>query len=93
MATGHDKQGTWLEVRDRGPGIPPDRIDALKAPFARGSASRSGTPGAGLGLAIADRVAQAHGARFDLLPRLDGGLTARVHWPHKTPVRKPGPGH
>jgi two-component system osmolarity sensor histidine kinase EnvZ len=85
VATGHDKQGIWLDVRDRGPGIPPDRIDALKAPFARGTASRSGAPGAGLGLAIVDRVAQAHGARFDLLPRLDGGLTARVHWPIKAP--------
>lgn len=93
VATGHDKEGVWLEVRDRGPGIPPDRVDALKAPFARGTASRSGTPGAGLGLAIVSRVAQAHGARFDLLPRLDGGLAARVHWPCQTPVRKPVPGH
>jgi two-component system, OmpR family, osmolarity sensor histidine kinase EnvZ len=31
-----------------------------------------------LGLAIANRVAQVHGGRLDLLPREGGGLEARV---------------
>ena len=85
VVTGQDKLGVWLEVRDRGPGIPADRIDALKVPFARGNVSRSGISGAGLGLAIVERIAQAHGARFDLSPRLDGGLVAKVQWPITTP--------
>lgn len=82
VATGDDHGMLWLEVRDRGPGIDPARVDALKEPFARGDAARSGPSGAGLGLAIAERVAKAHdGARFELLQRDGGGLVARVTWP------------
>jgi two-component system, OmpR family, osmolarity sensor histidine kinase EnvZ len=81
VATGHDAQGPWLEVRDRGPGIAPERIDTLKQPFARGDAARGNPVGAGLGLAIVERIAQAEGARFSLLPREGGGLVARVQWP------------
>jgi two-component system osmolarity sensor histidine kinase EnvZ len=81
LATGHDGTGLWLEVRDRGPGIDPATAESLKEPFARGDRARGGPAGAGLGLAIVDRVARAHGARFELLPREGGGLVARVAWP------------
>ena len=81
VATGEDGGALWLEVRDRGPGIDPARVDALKEPFARGDQARGGPSGAGLGLAIVDRVAKAHGARFELLPRAGGGLVARIEWP------------
>jgi two-component system osmolarity sensor histidine kinase EnvZ len=37
--------------------------------------------GAGLGLAIVDRVARLHGGRFDLLARDGGGTLARVALP------------
>ena len=86
VATGHDAKGLWLEVRDRGPGMAPERIDALKQPFARGDAARGNPVGAGLGLAIVDRIAKAHGARFELLPREGGGLVARVQWPSIAPA-------
>jgi two-component system osmolarity sensor histidine kinase EnvZ len=81
VATGEQHGVLWLEVRDRGPGIEAARVEALKQPFARGDQARGGPAGAGLGLAIADRVAKAHGARFDLLPREGGGLVARVTLP------------
>ena len=82
VATGEQRDiSIWLEVRDRGPGIAPDRVDMLKQPFLRGESTRDGPAGAGLGLAIVDRVAQAQGARFELLPRDGGGLVARVTWP------------
>jgi len=81
VATGHGPAGLWLEVRDRGPGIAPADAEALKEPFARGDRARGGPAGAGLGLAIVDRIAKAHGARFELLPREGGGLVARVTWP------------
>ena len=70
-----------LEVLDRGPGIPADEVDRLKRPFTRLDAARSGRGGAGLGLAIVERVAHAHGGRFELAPRQGGGLTARVVLP------------
>ena len=55
-----------IEVSDRGPGIDPAHARDLVRPFSRGDAARGGD-GAGLGLAIAERVAAAHGGalRFD----------------------------
>jgi two-component system osmolarity sensor histidine kinase EnvZ len=67
-----------VDVLDRGPGIPESEAERLKRPFTRLDAARSGPGGAGLGLAIVERIAQAHRGRLDLLPREGGGLTARL---------------
>jgi len=80
LACGGDGGAAWIEVRDRGPGIAPGRVDELKRPFQRGDAARGGKPGSGLGLAIVERIARADGARLSLLPRDGGGLVARVQW-------------
>jgi len=74
----------WLDVADRGAGIPPDQVERLKQPFTRASAARAredGAAGAGLGLAIVDRIARIHGGSFDLSPRDGGGTVARVALP------------
>ena len=73
-----------IEVADRGPGIAPTDVERLKQPFTRASVSRArddSAPGAGLGLAIVDRIARLHGGRFDLLQRDGGGTIARVTLP------------
>jgi two-component system osmolarity sensor histidine kinase EnvZ len=70
-----------LCVRDRGPGIPPPLVEHLKQPFTRRDDARSGASGAGLGLAIAERVARLHGGRLELLPRDGGGLEAALVLP------------
>jgi len=70
-----------IEVRDRGPGIPAAEADRLKLPFTRLEAARSNAVGAGLGLAIVERIARAHGGSLDLLPREGGGLVARITIP------------
>ncbi len=70
-----------LEVRDRGPGIPPHEAERLKQPFTRLEQARSGKGGSGLGLAIVDRIARHHGGSFELLARAGGGLVARVSLP------------
>lgn len=77
------REGNWLliEVGDRGPGIPAAEVEWLKRPFTRREAARSNTGGAGLGLAIVERVANQHGGSLELLPREGGGLTARVRIP------------
>jgi two-component system osmolarity sensor histidine kinase EnvZ len=49
-----------IEVRDAGQGMTADDVPVLMRPFARGNSARSGE-GAGLGLAIVDQVARAHG--------------------------------
>ena len=73
-----------LDVADRGAGIPADETERLKQPFTRASAARArsdGAAGAGLGLAIVDRIARLHSGRFDLLQRDGGGTVARVTLP------------
>ena len=73
-----------LEVADSGPGIPAaerervfDRFYRLPGSLTTGDGL---APGSGLGLAIVKRVAEAHGARVELLDRDGGGLRARVHF-------------
>ena len=73
-------RGPWIEieVRDRGPGIPADAVERVKRPFTRLEHARSGAGGAGLGLAIVERIARSHGGRLELAPREGGGLVARL---------------
>ena len=70
-----------LSVFDRGPGIPVHEVERLKQAFTRMDGARSGGSGAGLGLAIVERIARMHEARFDLLPRVGGGTEARLTFP------------
>ncbi|SEJ80385.1 MULTISPECIES: ATP-binding protein [unclassified Variovorax] len=67
-----------VEVADHGDGIDPAEAEALKQAFRRGHADRSGAAGAGLGLAIVQRVAQAHGGRLELDTPPGQGLHARL---------------
>jgi two-component system osmolarity sensor histidine kinase EnvZ len=67
-----------ISVLDRGQGIALDQVERLKQPFTRLDSSRTGASGAGLGLAIVERIAKIHNATFELLPREGGGTEARV---------------
>ena len=78
VATRREGSRALLEVMDRGPGIPPGQAERLKRPFTRLDEARSGAGGAGLGLAIVERIARAHGGKLELLPRNGGGLIARM---------------
>jgi two-component system, OmpR family, osmolarity sensor histidine kinase EnvZ len=84
VSTARSGGQVWLDVADRGAGVPADQVERLKQPFTRASAARAredGAAGAGLGLAIVDRIARMHGGTFDLLPRDGGGTVARVALP------------
>lgn len=71
--------GARITVRDRGPGIAPEHLERVFAPFFQADAARSG--GAGLGLSIAQRVAQRHGGDIQLNNRAGGGLEVRIRLP------------
>ncbi|MDO8933850.1 MAG: ATP-binding protein [Rhodocyclaceae bacterium] len=70
-----------IAVADRGPGIPAAETERLKLPFTRLETARTDAVGAGLGLAIVDRVARSHGGRLELGPRDGGGLVATIKLP------------
>lgn len=79
-----DQNGSILEVCDHGPGIPEAQQERLKRPFTRLDSARSQANGAGLGLAIVERIAQRHHARFELATAPWGGLVARLLFPAKS---------
>jgi signal transduction histidine kinase len=62
-----------LEVRDRGHGLSPEARKNLFRPF-----FTTREKGTGLGLALAKKVAEAHGGTLVLLDREGGGTIARV---------------
>lgn len=68
IAVGRD--GT-LTVSDRGPGIPPADREQIFKRFWRADRSRHGS--AGLGLAIVERIAQAHGGSIGVSDNPGGG--------------------
>jgi heavy metal sensor kinase len=71
IAAERDDGSLRLEVRDSGPGFPPDFLPVAFEAFTRPDAARSRPyGGVGLGLAIVAAVAQAHGGsvRADNLP-------------------------
>jgi two-component system osmolarity sensor histidine kinase EnvZ len=78
IETRRDGGRVLVEVMDRGPGVPQGEAERLKRPFTRLDEARSGRGGAGLGLAIVDRIARAHGGKFELAARPGGGLVARL---------------
>ena len=78
VATRYERGSLVLEVADRGPGIPAGDVERLKRPFTRGDPSRSGAAGAGLGLAIVERIARLHAGTLELAPNPRGGTIARV---------------
>jgi signal transduction histidine kinase len=69
-------------VLDRGPGLPVSELARATGAFYRGEPSRNrDTGGAGLGLSIADAIADAHGGTLTLANRQGGGLAAEITLP------------
>jgi two-component system, OmpR family, sensor kinase len=73
--------GVEIHVDDDGPGVRADESELIFEPGTRGSAAaESGHDGAGLGLALARRLARAAGGDIVVGPASDGGHFA-VHLP------------
>jgi two-component system, OmpR family, sensor kinase len=70
-----------LHVHDEGAGFPPDFIDRAFDRFTRSDPARQG-PGAGLGLAIVDVIARAHGGAAHVANQPGGGADAWLEIPN-----------
>ncbi len=68
-----------IAVEDHGTGVPLEERSVIFARFARGGSAgrRSGSDGAGLGLALVDEHVRLHGGRVWVEDRLDGDPGAR----------------
>ncbi|MEA5098050.1 MAG: ATP-binding protein [Burkholderiaceae bacterium] len=70
-----------IEIADHGAGVPPTEIERLLRPFTRLDTARGQANGAGLGLAIVNRVIQQHGGQLQLSRSESGGLSVRIMLP------------
>jgi signal transduction histidine kinase len=62
-----------FSVDDDGPGVAPDEAEAIFEPAARGEAGRRAGPSAGLGLALARRLARSASGDVEVEPSAGGG--------------------
>jgi signal transduction histidine kinase len=68
-----------IEVRDTGPGIPPDQVKRVFERFAR--VNGGGAGGTGLGLPIVKAIVEAHGGSVEVVHPKDGGVVFRLRLP------------
>jgi len=71
-----------VAVSDDGPGVPEEDRERIFEPFSRVDASRSReSGGAGLGLAIVQRILEAHGGDVQVETAEGGGARFETRWP------------
>jgi two-component system osmolarity sensor histidine kinase EnvZ len=78
--TGHGRRAV-VEIGDHGVGVPDDQIQQLLRPFTRLDSARGQANGAGLGLAIVERVISRHNAELQVRNRDGGGLVLQFAFP------------
>jgi signal transduction histidine kinase len=81
LAARRDGDHVRLEVRDAGPGMPPEQRARAFDRFWRARPDRRGPEGFGLGLAIVGRLVAADGGTVDLEDAPEGGLAVVVVLP------------
>jgi two-component system sensor histidine kinase VanS len=87
VATSVRPASVLLTVENTGDVLAPGLVATLTEPFQRGTErTHSDHAGVGLGLAIVERIAQAHDGVLTLSPREGGGLLAAVRLPRARPV-------
>ncbi|MCF6302431.1 MAG: HAMP domain-containing histidine kinase [Devosiaceae bacterium] len=74
--------GQLVSVKDNGPGIPQEEIATVLSSFGQGSlAQKTAEQGAGLGLAIVQKIMDLHQGRFDLFSKVRFGTEVIATFP------------
>jgi two-component system sensor histidine kinase KdpD len=81
VVASRDGDRLLIRVEDRGPGIAENDVGGIFEPFYRSGSSSPDVGGAGLGLAIARRLAVAQGGSLDHAPRDGGGSIFTLQLP------------
>jgi two-component system OmpR family sensor kinase len=87
VTTSHSASGPQLSVADNGPGIPSEFQPHIFERFFRADQARSRANsggGAGLGLSIAQWIAEAHHGKLELTRSAPSGTVFTVHLPQAT---------
>lgn len=78
--------GYAFSVIDRGRGIPPEALNRITEPFYMVDKSRARAQGgAGLGLALCQRIAQAHGTALEYQSQVGTGTAVTIRLPAAEP--------
>lgn len=78
VRTGELDEGVFIEVRDKGVGIPEKDLPHIYDRFFRSDRARQSAGGTGLGLSIVKRVVDVHGATIDVDSEVGRGTVFRV---------------
>jgi len=74
--------GQWrVRVRDHGPGIPADELDAIFEAFVQSTRTKDGSGGTGLGLAICRKIMAGHHGSISAHNHPEGGAVFEIHLP------------
>ena len=81
-ATPVEKHRVRLDVSDNGPGVPPMMLEKIFERFVQADISEpAGRRGSGIGLAIAQGIAELHGGSIAVANRAEGGCTFSIELP------------
>ena len=85
IRTDANDQQVWVEVKDNGPGIPPDVLKKIFDPFFTTKDPGTGT---GLGLSVSQNIIQQHGGTLTVDSTVGVGTTFKITLPIKRPEAK-----
>jgi len=86
-----DRERVGLSVADQGPGIPPAELHRIFDAFVQSSATKDGSGGRGLGLAISRKIMAIHQGAIHAANRPEGGAVLHLELPSKVSLDMPTP--
>jgi two-component system sensor histidine kinase CpxA len=82
VSTDADHQFLYIDIQDKGPGVPEDQLEKIFSPFYRVDTSREKkTGGSGLGLSIAEKAIHLHHGSIVARNVEGGGFLVRITLP------------